>query len=59
MKSVTGRETFSPGLTTLGAVARIISGSFTETLFSANPNALLLPAIIIVLTAPVYSGNVI
>ena len=36
-KRVTGSATFSPGLTTLGAVASIIRGSFTGTLVSVNP----------------------
>ncbi len=57
MKRETGSATFSPGLTTLGAVTSIISGSLTSTDFSAMPNALSLPAITIVLTDPVYWGK--
>jgi len=59
-KTVTGRATLSPGESTLGAVARIISGSATVTVFSAEPKLLALPAAVtITLTDPVYCGSVI
>jgi len=37
VKRVTGSEAFSPGLITRGAVTRTISGSLTNTGFSAEP----------------------
>ena len=59
-KTVTGNATLSPGESTLGAVARIISGSETVTVFSAAPKALPFPAAVtITLTDPVYCGSLI
>jgi len=58
--TVTGRATLSPGESTLGAVARIISGSATVTVFSAAPKLLAFPAAVtITLTDPVYCGSLI